>query len=411
MKRTVIFFVFLFFSNTLFQSFSSEIICKIKIENDTRFNKQNEPVVISISDLFASFPTMSATVYDNDVEIPSQLDDLNEDGIYDEVAWVTDIQANSTKEFTVHFSSEKIEKNYPGKVHAQMWLREPKGKHAPMTSLTVPGKSDVYNLLHHHGAAFESELVAYRIYFDRKQTVDIYGKFHKQLELAESLFYPTKEQLENGFGDDVLRVSGSAGLGTLKGWNGTKAIHIEPVKTRTQTIRATGPIRTIVDMTVRGWKYNNSEIDMTTRYILYAGHRDCEVHVFFNRPIEKQVFCIGIQNIIDSVKDSDGKGLLACWGTDWPVNDTITYAKETVGLAISIPEEIVMEEKQDAKVNYLYTIQPKGKTEFTYNIMFTSRKETFGYQTMEEWFSYAKTWKQQLAGKLKIEVLSKQESK
>ena len=37
--------------------------------------------------------------------------------------------------------------------------------------------------------------MAYRIYFDKKQTVDVYGKYHKQLELARSLWYPTDEQL------------------------------------------------------------------------------------------------------------------------------------------------------------------------------------------------------------------------
>lgn len=57
--------------------------------------------------------------------------------------------------------------------------------------------------MHHHGPAFESELVAYRLYFDKKQTVDIYGKFNKGFEIKESQFYPTDEQLARGFGDDV----------------------------------------------------------------------------------------------------------------------------------------------------------------------------------------------------------------
>ena len=49
-------------------------------------------------------------------------------------------------------------------------------------------------------------------------------------------FYPTDEQLARGFVDDVLRVSGSCGVGSLKGWNGKKALHIEPVSTLTESI-------------------------------------------------------------------------------------------------------------------------------------------------------------------------------
>lgn len=62
-----------------------------------------------------------------------------------------------------------------------------------------------------HGPVLESELVGYRLYFNEKQTPDIYGKFNKGLEIKESQFYPTDEQLARGFGDDVLRVFDSCG--------------------------------------------------------------------------------------------------------------------------------------------------------------------------------------------------------
>ena len=69
-------------------------------------------------------------------------------------------------------------------------------------------------------------------------------------------------------------VGNSCGVGALKGWDGTKATHIEPIAFRTESILAYGPIRTIVDVTVKGWNYQGKELNMTNRYILYAGHRD-----------------------------------------------------------------------------------------------------------------------------------------
>lgn len=149
-----------------------------------------------------------------------------------------------------------------------------------------PGNVNIYNQMHHHGPAFESELVAYRLYFDHKQTVDIYGKFNKGFEIKESQFYPTDEQLARGFGDDVLRVSGSCGVGALKGWNGKKAMHIEPVSTLTESIIAYGPVRTIAEIKVTDWEYQGSELNMTTRYTLYAGHRDLQIEAFFEEPLK-----------------------------------------------------------------------------------------------------------------------------
>ena len=43
-----------------------------------------------------------------------------------------------------------------------------------------------------------------RIYMDKRQTIDLYGKFHKGLELEQTQFYTSKEQKAQGYGADVL---------------------------------------------------------------------------------------------------------------------------------------------------------------------------------------------------------------
>ncbi len=376
---------------------------ELVLTNKWSEDKIDAPIVLQLNQLGIHSEISSVIVRDGNTEIPSQLDDLDNDGKFDELAFVIDMPAKTTKTLSLDISPDKRATNYKPRVFAEMLLRGDKGKHQPITSLTIAGTSNIYNLLHHHGPAFESELAAYRIYFDQKQTVDIYGKFNKQLEIEESQFYPTDEQLARGFGDDVLLVGGSCGLGTLKGWNGNKATHVEPVETRTESILAKGPIRTIVDVDAHNWEYQHNKIDMKVRYILYAGHRDCEVQVSFRNPLKDELFSTGVINIPGSESFSDNKGLLACWGTNWPVNDTIKYAKETVGLAVSLPKEMVKKQHTD-KTNYLYVIEAKGKTSFTYHINFTSMKETFGYRTKEEWFAYIQQWKKQLQEPVKIEL-------
>ncbi len=367
----------------------------VEITNPSNGERKDVPVVIRLNEIGPGFKVRSATVYDGTKELPSQLDDLTMDLMADELAFVIDMPGNTTKEVKVTLSSEKSEKNYTSRVFAEMLISDKNGKHVPIQSITIPGASNIYNQLHHHGPAFESELVAYRIYFDQKQTVDLYGKFNKGLEIEESQFYPTDEQLARGFGDDVLRVSGSCGLGALKGWNGSKATHIEPVQWRTESILAYGPIRTVVDVKAQGWEYQGSELTMTNRYILYAGHRDAEVEVYFEQPLKEETFATGVQDILGSISYSDNEGLIGCWGTDWPVNDTIKYAKETVGLGTYIPRRYVKSEIKD-KPNYLYQIQAPGETGFKYHITFTSMKETFGYKTPEAWFAHIREWKKEL---------------
>lgn len=368
---------------------------KVEVSNTWNKPKADEPVVIKLSEINPQFRVRSAVVMNGSEEIPSQLDDLNGDLRPDELAFVIDLPAKSKKTVTVTLSSAKSDKTYPARVYAEMLVSDKRGKHVPVHSVTIPGTSNIYNQMHHHGPAFESELVAYRLYFDKKQTVDIYGKFNKGFEIKESQFYPTDEQLARGFGDDVLLVGGSCGLGALKGWDGKKSTHIEPVSTLTERIIAYGPVRTIAEIEVTDWQYQGSELRMTNRYTLYGGHRDVFVETFFEEPLKDEIFCTGVIDIKGSVSYSDHKGLIGCWGTDWPVNDTVKYAKETVGLGTYIPQKYVKAEVKD-KANYLYTIGAKGSKYFTHNITFTSMKETFGYKTPEAWFAYIREWKEEL---------------
>lgn len=189
---------------------------EVIVENPWNAEKVDEPVVIDLSSLGAGFTVKSATVFDGTNEIPSQLDDMNGDTRADELAFVINLPASGKKTLNVTLSSLKSDKTYPARVYAEMLFRtSKKNKYAKGYAIYADGASDTYNVQHHHGAAFESELVAYRIYFNEKQTTDLYGKFHKGLELEESQFYPTGEQLKRGFGDDVIKVNSSCGAGTL----------------------------------------------------------------------------------------------------------------------------------------------------------------------------------------------------
>ena len=380
----------------------------VEVSNTWNKAKADEPVVIKLSEINPQFRVRSAVVMNGNEEIPSQLDDLNGDRRPDELAFLVDLPAKGKKTLTITLSSAKSDKTYPARVYAEMLVSDKKGKHVPVQSVTIPGTSNIYNQMHHHGPAFESELVAYRLYFDHKQTVDIYGKFNKpviKLQYEVSQFYPTDEQLARGFGDDVLMVGGSCGVGALKGWDGKKATHITPVATLTERIIAYGPVRTISEIEVADWQYQGSELNMTNRYTLYGGHRDVFVETFFEEPLKDEVFCTGVIDIKGSVSYSDHKGLIGCWGTDWPVNDTVKYAKETVGLATYIPQKYVKDEVKD-KVNYLYTIGAKGSKYFTHNITFTSMKETFGYKTPEDWFAYIRKWKDELEHPAVVKVIN-----
>lgn len=377
----------------------------VSVSNPSKSVRADEPVVI---DLAPYGDIRSALVTVDNQEIPCQLDDLDQNETFDELCFLADLKGQEKKQYTVTLYSEGEPRTYPARVFAEMVLGNSKDKTLKknqqnnyIESITARGDAAyTYNIQHHHGVDFESELNGIRIYFDARQTLDLYGKFKKQLELRETQFYTDQEQKAAGYGDDVLWVGNTFGLGAFRGWNGKSPTLIEPIRSRTQRVISYGPLRTIVEIVDRGWEAveGKPKLNMTLRYTQYAGHRDTDVDVFFNRPVAGYSFSTGIINVKNSVEFSDKKGLRACWGTDWPSSDTVNFKRETVGLGIWIPMKYVRSEEPANKDNYAYVVGTND-THLSYKVIYCSDNETFGYHSAQEWFDFLKEWRKELLDK------------
>lgn len=383
---------------------------KVSLTNPLSVKRSDVPVVIQLKDI--PFNVVDAVVKDGNTELPSQIDDMNRDLRNDELSFVIDMNAKEKKAVTVElYSEKKAERSYPIRTYGDMIMRDFKTKQKNkfpgyIHSMSAPEGVDVFHMIHHHGADFESELVAYRVYFDERQTYDLYGKYKKQLELKESQFYPDDEQLAAGYGDDVLWVGQTVGLGALRGWNGTNPTMVTPVKSRGQRMVASGPVRTVVELTDEGWQLGGKTFNLRQNAIIYAGHRDCEVQVFKDTPAEGVKFATGVINLNDKMF-SDHKGLIGDWGGNWPngTKDSIAgKPKIVVGLAVNVPEKYVAGEPTNQKDQYLYIIDMKDERAMTYNMAFTCDKETFGFKGYKEWFDWMKQWKKELDNPVKVEI-------
>lgn len=418
-RHTLLNIVFLFVSVVCF---SRTVVLPL---GPFEYDHKGLPIVLHLDDYpeFSALDREELGVWRGTQELPSQLDDLDQDGIKDELAFLVDVRAGERVKVKVRPSAHH--KKQISRVFASMYLksREPKEGYffheaegkcfyiTPVTEQTFEAGEDSYHLMHHHGVAFESEQMAYRIYFDKKQTVDVYAKRTPRLELDASKWYPTDAQLAAGFGDDVLRVKGRIGVGTCKPFRNGRMVHFDDVESRTQRIRACGPIRTVCEMETKGWQVTSDrKVDIITRYTLYAGHRDVEVEVFCSEPVEG--LCTGVQRIGDksvyhesytsvAAKPTAGKitrldgtspgALVASWGTDWPVNDTINYSKETLGLAVFVPREYASEYTATDPDNRLIILAPSTYIKYWFTVV-ALKEDNPPCLSSEEFFDFVTDW-------------------
>ena len=349
--------------------------------------------------------------------------------------WRIGTPADSTREgYAVLYEGAKMRHCYP----ISEWTEQL----SPITNHQSP-LPDTYHSLHHHGVAVESELMAYRIYFDKKQTIDPYCKRKPQLELAQSHWYPNDSLLAAGYGDDVLRVSGTVGVGSVKYWNGKKMVHFENVAERSQRIDKQTKNSATIEVAVKSLVLpveitgsrdheitkESSPIDLSVQYTMQAGHRDMRCDVFLSEPVEG--LCTGVQTIpakggwpTDTIVLPDGTVglgynsqlsiidcqlpngvLLASFGRDWPVNDSAKYAKETVGLAVFIPKQYAGSLVHDKQNNLCLlkqspitdNLSPMCATAHFYLTCCGATKENHPVaRTAEEWYAYLRKWAKNL---------------
>ena len=177
---------------------------------------------------------------------------------------------------------------------------------------------------------------------------------------------------------------------------------------------------------------------MTVQYTMQAGHRDMRCDVYASAPIEG--LCTGVQVIpaqkgltdiihltgeagltaqrSNSESSLSGKAghcafcaqlengvLLASWGTDWPVNDSAKYAKETVGLAVFIPKAYAGDLVHDKQNNLcllnlqspISNHQSQMSCAHFYLTCCGATKENHPVATTaEEWLAYLRRWAKHL---------------
>lgn len=391
----------------------------VTVSNDWETSKESEPIVVNLSDVKGlNFVVKGASVRLDGKEIPCQLDDMDGDLVADELFFLTDIKGKEVQRFEVELraaSDVATTEEGSARLYCAFQLRDKADKHPDVLKVEASGKSDIFNDIYMHGITVESELVGYRIYFDHRQNIDLYGKKYRRVELPETQFYTTAEQLAQGYGVDVLWAGSAIGCGSFKDYHTDAPQNWTDVKVRGQRVVTNGNLRTVVEVYDLGVQAEDgTTFDMHQYYTLCAGHRDLKVDVVFDKALSK-TFCTGVQKVgvtaADSVRRghiSEGilreDGIAASWGCDYPdMGKKQLWKPEPVGLAVYVPTEYVSGRQED-ELNYLYKVRSGKGNALRYYVSFCADKEEQGYHSAKEWFASLEGWKASVSHPVSVKV-------
>ena len=274
---------------------------------------------------------------------------------------------------------------------AYIKLHDEKGKHPRILSITYPGDAntlDMYNSIYGHGAVIENPWVAYRVYMDNRQSLDLYVKQTPQLELDVTGFYTTPEQMGEGYGCDVLWAGKSIAAGSFRGFQNNAPVTIDTVASRTQTVLGPDKVA-VID---RDWIYNGHPIQMTQTYSVQPDKRDLFVEVKLEGNKPGDVFCTGIQKLeTGNVGFITEEGVAGSWGSNVPDKNHPELV-ETVGLGIIVEPENIVKVQED-ELNYLVFVKPDKEGVIRYRVLACGDREKDGFKSSDKWFNLVKQTK------------------
>ena len=241
---------------------------KLSVTNPTNETRAAEDIVVSVADLRRIAPdfqagdvivtTSDAATLEEDartlqtIELPSQADDLDGDNKFDELAFQIDLKPRQTRIVTIAYGEtstiQRLRTNYP-----------------PRTAAKFTMKFD--------GLGWESEATAWRIYFDQRNAIDLWGKRRPGLYLEMFGRPEYVYHWDSPLGRDIYRIGDAIGAGAVAALVDGKAARVSDVAERKWRIISTGPVRVIVELTYKGWKIAGRQINLTSRMTQWAGER------------------------------------------------------------------------------------------------------------------------------------------
>jgi unsaturated chondroitin disaccharide hydrolase len=336
---------------------------KFAVTNPGDTVREAEPIVVSVAEvkrIAADFnpglvvvTVTDATSIEEDAavlhaeELPSQIDDVDGDGKADEIAFQVRLEPKQTRVVSIAYGDQatimRLRGDYPQRTFAKYSQK-------------------------YEGPGWESELNAWRIYLDKRNAVDIYNKHRPALGLDTFSTPGYDYHAESPLGRDTYRNGEAMGIGSIAALVNGAVVKVTDARERTYRIVSTGPVRAIVQVDYKGWKFGDGRtIDLTSRFTVWAGERGFW-HEVRTTPADGIRLIAGVVRKPGGavLKTPDSARMLATWGnqvveegpTAKAVND---LPNEHLGLAILVAGQPDMSGLPNDPADHLIGVSPAAK--------------------------------------------------
>ncbi|MRT93915.1 DUF4861 domain-containing protein [Ancylomarina sp. 16SWW S1-10-2] len=250
----------------------------LELKNELALARKDAPVVLTraeVKQLVGEIPAGKVLVVldAQGVAIPSQVDDLDQDGQWDELALVCDFTAKEVKKLNVNFVDADKAPKFETRTNVHLGLgNKETGFKATDHAFSPEGFVGIPMAYQSESVAWENDVMGFRDYFDCRNAKDLFGKLIPEMLMDKIGTHESGSYHElSSWGMDVLHVGPSLGSGGLALFHNDSLYRLGNTKQFEYQLVSKGPVRSVFDLKYSGWKVDGKDLSAKERITIWPG--------------------------------------------------------------------------------------------------------------------------------------------
>jgi hypothetical protein len=246
------------------------------LNNNLNVPRTDEVIIISREDLSNRVKIINKMLpifTEGDNIIPSQVDDINGDGNWDEVVLLLNFAANESKKINVGFIGKEKYPEFEKRTNLRLGIHQEDGTYMEVDNYFALNHKEEFKIIAQgEGVNWENDKIAFRNYFDCRNIKDLFAKRKPGL-IIDKIHTPEMGSYHNlaDWGMDVLHCGSSLGSGGLALLRNDSLFRLGSTDVYEYQKIVEGSLRSVFDLKYKGWNVDGQMMEATERISIYPG--------------------------------------------------------------------------------------------------------------------------------------------
>lgn len=247
------------------------------LTNPLAVDRSDETIVLKRADLETKVGVVTIgfapVLKINGKNIPSQVDDMNSDGIWDELAFTVNFKASETIRLNVENVTITSYPEFDKRTNVRLGILQPDKSYLEVNQYVAPSCKDGFKIIAQgESVSWENDKMGFRNYFDCRNVKDLFGKLKPGLiiDKIQTPEIPDYHVLSD-WGMDILHCGSSVGSGGLAMLEADSLYRLGSTDSYEYQKVCEGPVRSVFDLIYTGWNVAGQNLSAVERISIYPG--------------------------------------------------------------------------------------------------------------------------------------------